>query len=149
MSKSFNHKVVSDVIDIVVEKTGVEYAELVGQSRKRGMVNARQCAIWLIKKHAPSITLQELGKVFGNRHHATIIHAIDAVDDQIYCKNKEFTWVRKVLPNGANDIVLHSDAVIDELSKAARALKLGYIVESHARIERAIEIRAEQVSWGS
>ncbi len=144
--KQDTNKVISDVIEIVTNNTGIDHADMISKKRKREIVGARQCAIWLIRKYAPSVTLSQLGKIFGDRHHSTIIHAIEVVEDQIFCNNKDFTWVRKVVTNKADDIALDADPIVNELSKAARALKLGYVVESHARIERAIEMRRQMLA---
>jgi hypothetical protein len=59
------------------------------------VVAARQCAIWIIKKDMNEITLYQLASHFGNRHHSTIIHSLEAVEDQIFCNNPDYTWVKK------------------------------------------------------
>jgi len=130
-------KVITEILDIVAYKTGINYLELISEKRKREIVTARQCAMWLIKRNLPSITLNEIGNVFGNRHHSTVIHAIDAVEDQLYCNNKNFTWVKKVFLDEEN--YFDSDTIVGQLHKALKAINLGHISEARLRIETAIE----------
>jgi hypothetical protein len=81
--------------------------------------------------------LNEIGNVFGNRHHSTVIHAIDAVEDQLYCNNNNFTWVKKVFLDEEN--YFDSDTIADQLHKALKAINIGHISEARLRIETAIE----------
>lgn len=56
---------------------GVSYKDIVGQSRVRAITDARQLLMYEIKTQVkPSISLPELGRLFGGRDHTTCLHAI-------------------------------------------------------------------------
>jgi hypothetical protein len=125
------------IIQYVSNKTKISVEAMKAPSRRRNVVTARQCAMWLIKRNLPSITLNEIGNVFGNRHHSTVIHAIGTVEDQLYCNNKNFTWVKKVFLDEEKQF--DSDTITGQLHKALKAINLGHIAEARLRIETAIE----------
>lgn len=63
------------------QEMGMDMAKVLGNSRKRPLVEARQLLIWEVKtKVKPSITLPELGRVFGGRDHTTCLHALRRVE---------------------------------------------------------------------
>jgi chromosomal replication initiator protein len=66
-------KIVSEHFDLTVEK-------IVGKNRKRNIVVTRQLAIYFSKKMT-DLSLKEIGKHFGDRDHATILHSIKTVKD--------------------------------------------------------------------
>ena len=47
---------------------------LIGKSRKKELVFARNCCIWLIRKHN-KLSYKQIGNIFSNRDHSTIIHS--------------------------------------------------------------------------
>ena len=53
-----------------------------GQSRGRDVMAARQIAIYLIRRMT-SMSLNDIGKEFGNRDHSTILHSLDKVEQQM------------------------------------------------------------------
>jgi chromosomal replication initiator protein len=57
-------------------------AELVGRSRKRPIVVARQAAMWVIRQRYPSLSLETIGGAIGGRHYTTVQHALMAVEDR-------------------------------------------------------------------
>lgn len=65
----------------VSEYTGIQVPKLESKSRKRELVEARQMAMWLIKKHC-TYSLKTIGESFG-RDHTTVIHSINTVNDLI------------------------------------------------------------------
>lgn len=66
-------KIVSEHFDLTVEK-------IVGKNRKRNIVVTRQLAIYFSKKMT-DLSLKEIGRHFGDRDHATILHSIKTVKD--------------------------------------------------------------------
>jgi hypothetical protein len=125
------------IIQYVSNKTQISVEAMKSPSRHRNVVTARQCAIWIIKKDMNEITLRQLASHFGNRHHATIIYSIDAVEDQLCCNNKNFTWVKKILLDEEKHTSL--ETIAGQLHKALKAINLGHISEARLRIETAIE----------
>ena len=53
-------------------------AELIGRSRKRPLVEARQAAMWAIRQRYPSLSLETIGTLLGGRHYNTVMHALAA-----------------------------------------------------------------------
>lgn len=76
-------KAVCDVLDVVEN-------DVLGQSRKRPLVEARQIAIGLIAVANPKLTLKRIGLMFGSRDHSTIIYAKNTFYD-LYHTDKQFT----------------------------------------------------------
>jgi len=56
--------------------------EIIGKSRKRDIVSARQIIMYLAKQYTPS-SYKEIGKSFGGRDHSTVIHACKSIKDQM------------------------------------------------------------------
>lgn len=57
----------------------VDEETLRGQSRSRDVVAARQIAMYLIRRMT-SMSLNDIGKEFGDRDHSTILHSLDKVE---------------------------------------------------------------------
>ena len=57
-------------------------AELIGRSRKRPIVEARQAAMWAIRQRYPSLSLETIGTLLGGRHYSTVMHALAAVEER-------------------------------------------------------------------
>lgn len=65
-----------DYIKRRCDELGLSHAEVTGPSRVRHIVDARQLLMFEIKTQVkPSISFQELGKLFGGRDHTTCLHA--------------------------------------------------------------------------
>lgn len=56
--------------------------ELVGRSRKRPIVEARQAAMWAIRQRYPSLSLATIGTALGGRHYSTVRHALGVVEER-------------------------------------------------------------------
>ena len=54
--------------------------ELVGRSRKRAIVEARQATMWAIRQRYPSLSLETIGTAVGGRHYTTVMHALAVVE---------------------------------------------------------------------
>lgn len=68
-------RVVSDHFNLPVEK-------LSSKTRKRNIVVARQLAIYFCK-NMTDLSLKEIGRHFGERDHATVLHSIKTIRDLI------------------------------------------------------------------
>jgi chromosomal replication initiator protein len=64
-------------------------------SHKREIVQARQITMFLAKKYTES-SFAHIGKVVGNKDHATVHHACKVVRDQIEI-NKSFRSTMEVI----------------------------------------------------
>ena len=61
---------------------GGKYYVLRGQRRGRNEVNARQIAMYLIRRMT-NLSLNDIGKEFGDRDHTTVLHSLDKVEKQM------------------------------------------------------------------
>ncbi len=70
----------SKIITTVADYYSISIDQLTGSARKYQVALARQIAIYLIREIL-DLPYTEIGKLFSNRDHSTIIHAINKVDD--------------------------------------------------------------------
>mgnify|MGYP003436516785 CR=1 FL=1 len=68
------------IVNMVCEYFGVEYFDLTTKCRKRTLVEPRMICMWLIRKYT-KLSLKNIGAMFGNRDHSTVINAVETVDD--------------------------------------------------------------------
>ena len=60
----------------------IDLADMLSSTRVRSIVIARQVAMYL-SKELTNHSYSEIGKVFGNRDHSTVIHAVKSIRDKI------------------------------------------------------------------
>jgi len=72
---------VNDLINTVVAKIfNVSTEDMKSKTRKREICDARQAAMFFYKEYT-KLSLEKIGRNFGNRDHSTVIHAIEAVNN--------------------------------------------------------------------
>jgi chromosomal replication initiator protein len=75
-----------DLVDTILSQTAEVFArtpaELIGRSRKRPIVEARQAAMWAMRRRYPSLSLEMIGTALGGRHYSTVMHALVAVEER-------------------------------------------------------------------
>jgi chromosomal replication initiator protein len=80
----------------IIRETGryfrLEEDQIRGQSRSRDCVNARQIAMYLIRRMT-SLSLIDTGNAFGGRDHTTVIHSIEKVEEKM---NRDPTFAETV-----------------------------------------------------
>ena len=69
---------VDEIINTVCKHFGLETATIHTKSRKREVVQARQIAMYLAKKHTDFSTAK-IGTLIGNKDHATVLHACKTI----------------------------------------------------------------------
>ncbi len=75
-------QLVDEVLSQTAEVFGRTRAELVGRSRQRSIVEARQAAMWAMRRRYPSLSLETIGIALGGRHYSTVMHALAAVEER-------------------------------------------------------------------
>ena len=75
-------ELVNDIIDKTCAYFEVKIASVKGQSRKRLVVRARHIIIYLLRQKT-KLSLEEIGKELGGRHHTTCIHAVQMINDYL------------------------------------------------------------------
>ncbi len=73
---------VEDILERVCEHYGVDIAHIFTKTRKREIVQVRQVAMYLAKKHTEASSAK-IGKLIGKRDHATVLHACKIVNSQM------------------------------------------------------------------
>jgi chromosomal replication initiation ATPase DnaA len=68
------------IIEMVVKKTGIPYAEIVGATRKRAVAVARHEAMYEVRTRRPDLSLPKIGRLFGGRDHTTVLYAVRKVE---------------------------------------------------------------------
>ena len=68
----------SDIIDAVLQVTGVSRAGFFGHRRPREQSEARQLAYFFLKHHT-QLSMPQIGRMIGNRDHSTVIHGVHRV----------------------------------------------------------------------
>ena len=72
---------IDDIIETVCKHYGMDVATIHTKSRKREVVQARQIAMFLAKDNTDFSTAR-IGKLIGNRDHATVLHAFKIIKEQ-------------------------------------------------------------------
>ena len=89
--------------EIIVEETAKYYTmeprQILGTSRTKDVVQARQVAIYLIRS-ITNLSLPEIGKVFG-KDHTTIMHSLSKIETQIKT-NRDLTEIIRDIKSNIN-----------------------------------------------
>lgn len=70
------------ILQTVASYYKIKISDLTGSSRKGEFIIARHMAMWLVKKIL-ELPLVEIGRLFSNRDHTTILSAIKKIETQI------------------------------------------------------------------
>ena len=112
----------------VSQKTGVPIYIIEGKDRKREYVVARMVAIYLMRL-CTDLSLKSIGKQFGDRDHATIIHAIEKVEDGEPYFLHDWNEVNKIIQDGIDLFKRNSSHTIfkNNLKLIAEIRKLNHL----------------------
>jgi len=67
------------IVRAVAEKFGLQPAQLKQKSNARQISYPRQVAMYLVKEMTQA-SLPEIGRAFGGKHHTTVLHSIQKID---------------------------------------------------------------------
>lgn len=81
-----------DVIEAVSRYYSVSIDDMVGKSRVREVLIPRQVAMFIGKEHL-SMSFQQLGQLFGNRDHTTVMNACDKIAK---CSHSDANILREI-----------------------------------------------------
>ncbi len=73
---------VNDIIEKVCSHYKIDASAIHTKTRKREVVQVRQVAMYLAKKHTDTSS-SKIGQLIGNKDHATVLHACRIVKDQV------------------------------------------------------------------
>ena len=77
-----------EIIEVVGKFYNVTYKELIGNSRKKDLVNPRQIAVFLIREEL-NTSYPTIGNELGDRDHTTAMHAYNKVYQEVKEKGNE------------------------------------------------------------
>ena len=64
----------------VAEQFGLRLVEIKSKNNSRSIVYPRQIAMYLAK-HLTEASLPEIGRQFGGKHHTTVLHSVDKIEE--------------------------------------------------------------------
>jgi chromosomal replication initiator protein len=91
------------MLETISGKLGFTVDALKGKSRQRPLVTARQIAMYVFREQT-DLSFPAIARVFGNRDHTTVIHAVDKVQrmmkerQQVYDQVTDLIQALKVNP---------------------------------------------------
>jgi chromosomal replication initiator protein len=99
--ESLNEQQVNSMMKVVCKLTQVDWSELKGKSRKREINDIRQTSMWILRK-GTSLSFANIGAIF-NRHHATVLHAVESVNNMIETDSMYRGQVEQILNHLDNE----------------------------------------------
>ncbi|KAB8292014.1 chromosomal replication initiator protein DnaA [Bifidobacterium avesanii] len=85
----------TDIITQVAKYFRLTFDDLVGRSRTKNIANARQIAMYLAREMT-SMSLFDIGQVFGGRDHTTVLHAYQRISDEMQEKRETYNYVMEL-----------------------------------------------------
>ena len=77
------HKIDSKkVLSGINQYFDIKMADLVGPNRKKGLVNPRQIAMYILH-HDCKLPYEKIGEMLGGRDHTTIMHGVEKIDEAL------------------------------------------------------------------
>ena len=99
MSKSNEFIITPDsIIREICRYFRIEEDQIKGQSRSRDCLNARQIAMYLIRRMT-SLSLDETGQAFGGRDHSTVLNSINKVEKKMKSDATYAETVKAIITN--------------------------------------------------
>lgn len=90
-----------NILDYISKFYGIEKEVICGQQRVKDAVSARQIAMYLIRSMT-NLPVVEIGKVFDNRDHSTVLYSLKQVEKQMK-KDPSFAETVKEIKTNINN----------------------------------------------
>ena len=87
-----------NIIKEVCRYFRIEEDQIRGPSRSRDILNARQIAMYLIRRMT-NLSLDETGKLFGGRDHSTTLNGVTKVENKMKNDNNYAETVKAIMTN--------------------------------------------------
>ncbi len=81
-SKKRTVKTAEEIIDLVAAHYRLTKSDLIGEERRREIMQARQIAMYLIREML-NTSYEQIGDNFGGRNHTTVMHACGKVEEAL------------------------------------------------------------------
>ena len=69
-----------EILKVVAAHYGIKVSDLKSKSNARPIAYPRQVAMYLCK-HLTDLSYPEIGKIFNNKHHSTVMYSVDKIDE--------------------------------------------------------------------
>ena len=73
---------VKEVVSLISKRLNVSLADIRGSTRKQAVVHARSVGMFLARQLC-DLSLERIGKSFGNRDHSTVLYACNKIENEI------------------------------------------------------------------
>lgn len=81
------------IIDHTADIFGFTVDQIIGASRRRPLVDARQVAMY-VTRNMTDLSFPDIGKAFGNRDHTTVMHAVRKIESKMGERQQIFDRVQ-------------------------------------------------------
>ena len=85
----------ADIISQVAKYFHLTFDDIVGRSRTKNIALARQVAMYLVRE-LTSMSLNDIGLVFGGKDHTTVMHAYTRISDEMQEKQEIYNYVMEL-----------------------------------------------------
>jgi chromosomal replication initiator protein len=68
------------ILDVTATKFGLDIEEIIGKSRRRPLVTARQIAMYVMRE-LTDLSYPAIAREFGGRDHTTVMHAVEKISN--------------------------------------------------------------------
>ena len=85
----------TDIIGQVAKYFHLTFDDIVGRGRTKQVSMARQVAMYLAREMT-SMSLMDIGDVFGGRDHTTVMHACDRISNEMQEKQEIYNYVMEL-----------------------------------------------------
>ena len=83
------------IIELTTEIFGFDVEQIIGGSRRRPLVDARQVAMY-VTRNMTDLSFPDIGKEFGNRDHTTVMHACRKIEARMGERQQIFDKVTEL-----------------------------------------------------
>jgi chromosomal replication initiator protein len=84
------------ILQVTSDMFGHELSELIGPSRRRPLVTARQIGMYVFRQ-LTDYSYPKIAEEFGGRDHTTVIHACEKIKRQMSEKQPVFDQVNELI----------------------------------------------------
>lgn len=85
----------TDIISQVAKYFHLTFDDIVGRTRTKNIAMARQIAMYLAREMT-SMSLVDIGEVFGGRDHTTVMHAYTRISNEMQEKREIYNYVMEL-----------------------------------------------------
>lgn len=83
------------IIELTGEAFGFETDQIIGGSRRRPLVDARQVAMY-VTRNMTDLSFPDIGRAFGDRDHTTVMHAVRKIEARMGERQQIFDKVTEL-----------------------------------------------------